>query len=141
MICHFCNREAVAKCASCGLAICADHGKRYCQVCSNAVFSQEDASSERPGRAYLQCPPKPGMPTIYLDDDGPPECYRCQALARKVCQNCHNLYCREHAGKGEWCDQCTRGARFANWLTGAMVVTVVGSALLFYLLGQFEALR
>src|SRR5206468_2250559 len=114
MICHFCTRETAVKCVSCGLAICGDHGARYCHVCSGAVFSKEVPPAQ--GTAYLQCPPKPRMETIYIDDDGPPECYRCQGIARRVCQNCHNLFCREHGGKGDWCDLCTHSARVGNWL-------------------------
>ena len=135
MICHYCNQQAAGKCQSCGLAICPAHGERYCQVCSEAVFAPQE-SSHGDGKAYLQCPPKPEIPTIYLDDDGPPECYRCQALARKVCQNCHNLFCREHAGKNGWCDQCTESARVGTWLATAIVGTLVGLALLCYLLNS-----
>jgi hypothetical protein len=128
MICHFCNREASGKCASCGLAICAEHGDRYCQVCSEAVFSREKVTGEREDPGYLQCPPRPEMPTIYLDDDGPPECYQCQGLARKVCQNCHNLYCLEHAGQEGWCAKCSQAARIGYWIIiaiGAWVSVVM----------------
>src|SRR5437667_3683628 len=139
MICHFCNQETAAKCVSCGLAICRDHGERYCHVCSGAVFSKEVPGAE--GKAYLQCPPKPRMETIYIDDDGPPECYRCQAMARRVCQNCHNLFCREHAGKDDWCDLCAKSARLGNWLATGIVAAVLGVALLFLALSQIPALR
>jgi hypothetical protein len=131
MICHFCNRETTRKCESCGLAICPDHGDRYCHGCSGAVFSKEVPGAE--GKAFLQCPPKPRMETIYLDDDGPPECYQCQGLARRVCQNCHNLYCAEH-GTAQWCDQCARAARVGTWLTVGIVAVLVGLTVLFYLL-------
>jgi hypothetical protein len=136
MICHFCQREATGKCVSCGLGFCSDHGKRYCQVCSNAVFSEGTAPAPREGKGYLQCPPRPEMPTIYLDDDGPPECYRCQGLAFKVCQGCHNLFCRDHAGKGGCCEQCTKAARLANWVMAGIVCTAAGLALAYFLLSQ-----
>jgi hypothetical protein len=141
MLCHFCHREAVRKCVSCGLGICPEHGERYCQVCSGAVFSKDQPSGQGEGKAYLQCPPKPQMETIYIDDDGPPECYRCQALARRVCQNCHNLFCQEHAGKGDWCDQCTKAGRLGNWLTVGIVVVLAGLSLLFYFLNQLPLPR
>jgi hypothetical protein len=131
MMCHFCSREAAGKCESCGLGICPNHGARYCQVCSEAVFCRETESGKG-GKAYLQCPPKPAIPTIYLDDDGPPECYACQGLAHKVCHNCHNLFCREHAGSGDWCGQCTRAARVGTWLTLGMVGVLAGLSLLFF---------
>jgi hypothetical protein len=51
------------------------------------------------------------MPTIYLDDDGPPSCHVCDGLARLICENCHNLYCAEHAGRRGWCAECTRSGR------------------------------
>jgi hypothetical protein len=134
MICHFCNQETTRKCESCGLAICATHGERYCQVCSGAVFSKEVPGAE--GQAYLQCPPKPRMETIYIDDDGPPECYRCQGLARRVCQNCLNLYCPEHAGTKEWCDQCAKSARIGTWLAVGIFALIVGLTVLFYFLSD-----
>jgi hypothetical protein len=134
MICHYCNQEAAAKCVNCGLAICPAHGPRYCPVCSEAVFTTDLPGSH--GQAYLQCEPKPRMQTIYLDDDGPPECYRCGAIARRVCQNCHNLYCREHAGTDQWCDQCARAARVGTWLTAGIVAVIVVLAVLFYFLGR-----
>jgi hypothetical protein len=139
MICHFCNQETSRKCDSCGLAICSTHGERYCHVCSGAVFSKEVPGAE--GKAYLQCPPKPRMETIYLDDDGPPECYRCQALARRVCQNCLNLYCPEHAGTKEWCDQCAKAARVGTWLTAGVVTLIVGLTVLFYFLSQHAGIQ
>jgi hypothetical protein len=123
MICHYCNREAPAKCISCGLAICPEHGTRYCHVCSGAVFSRERTEGEREEQLFLQCPPKPRMETIYLDDDdGPPECYCCPALARHVCADCHNLYCRDHAGVGQFCGRCAKGARLGNWIIAGILL-------------------
>jgi hypothetical protein len=134
LICHYCNHEAHGKCASCGLAVCPAHGGRYCCVCSNAVFAVE--KPEDPfGRQFLQCPPKPQMQTIYLDDDGPPECYACQGIARKVCQNCHNLFCKEH-GKDGWCDECTKQARVGTWLTAGIVAAMFILAGVIYLVGS-----
>ena len=133
MICHYCSQETTRKCASCGLAICPAHGDRYCHVCSEAVFSKKGPGSE--GKAFLQCPPKPRMETIYIDDDGPPECYRCQSLARRVCQNCLNLYCQQHAGTAEWCDQCAKAARFGTWLAVGMVGATVVLTAMFYIYG------
>ncbi|HYV40062.1 MAG TPA: hypothetical protein VE988_30530 [Gemmataceae bacterium] len=141
MICHYCTREAARKCVSCGLAICSEHGNRYCHVCSGAVFSKDALTGEREEKGYLQCPPRPEMPTIYIDDDGPPECYRCQALARKVCQNCHNLFCLKHGGNKDWCDRCTEGARTATWVMTAIICAIVGLSLLFFLLSQTIAPR
>jgi hypothetical protein len=136
MICHYCQREAAAKCVSCGLAICPDHGNRYCQVCSGAVFSREDHRFQREEKGYLQCPPKPRMETIYLDDDGPPECCKCQAFAKRVCQNCHNLFCREHIGKDDWCPDCIKASRIGTWLAVGMVASMAGLSLLSLFLGR-----
>jgi hypothetical protein len=134
MICHFCNHEAAAKCVSCGLAICPEHGDRYCKVCSGAVFSREVMTGERAERGYLQCPIKPPMETIYLDDDGPPECYRCHGLARQVCQICHRIYCKDHAAKGNMCDACAKSARLGTWIALAILAVVSGMSVLFCLL-------
>ena len=136
MICHFCTNEAAGKCASCGLGICPEHGGKYCRVCSGAVFSHETVTGERQEKGYLQCPPKPEMETIYIDDDGPPECYQCQGLARKICHNCHNLFCKEHAGQGDWCDRCTHSARVGTWVTAGVVAVIGGLSLVFFVLSR-----
>ena len=62
-------------------------------------------------------------------------------IARRVCQNCHNLVCREHLGKGDWCDLCTQSARVGNWLATGIVAAVLGVSVLFLLLSQSPALR
>src|SRR5262249_55203395 len=135
MICHYCNREALGKCISCGLAICPDHGNRYCKVCSNAVFSHETATGQREGKAYLQCPAKEPMPTVYIDDDGPPECYECQRLARRVCQTCHNLFCPLH-GHGDQCQTCHKASAVATWVTIAAITIICVLSLVFFLVNH-----
>jgi hypothetical protein len=140
--CHYCEKEALDRCASCGLGMCADHGNRYCQVCSGAVFSRERETGERQEQLFLQCPPKPMMKTIYLDDDdGPPECYACSGLARHVCQNCHEIYCREHAGTGGHCDQCSKAARVGNWMIAGMLVVIGILTTVAFLVNQGAAIQ
>src|SRR5262249_20281233 len=116
MICSFCSKEAAGKCVGCGTWMCRDHGQEYCPNCSAGIYSREAEPTAGHGKGYLQSPSKPRMETIYIDDDGPPSCYRCQGLARKICQNCHQLVCPKHAVKGDWCDQCAQSARTGTWL-------------------------
>jgi hypothetical protein len=135
--CHYCSHDASARCTSCGLWICRDHGDKYCQVCSGAVFSKEKASDQREERLFLQCPPKPMMQTIYLDDDdGPPQCYACPSLARFVCQNCHALFCRDHGRKAGFCDACMKAARFGNWMIAALLLVLAIFAVVAFLVNQ-----
>jgi hypothetical protein len=136
MLCKFCTKEAAGKCVGCGAGICRDHGQEYCPECAAAVYAQDADPTAGYGKGYLQSPAKPRMETIYVDDDGPPSCYRCQGLARKICQNCHQLYCPEHAGKGEWCDQCAKAARTGTWMMLGIVAAVVALALLFFFISK-----
>src|SRR5689334_894887 len=114
MQCHECEAEAVGQCRVCGKGFCGGHGAELCRGCATAIVASEPHSRPTVKQAYLQCVSRPRMPTVYLDDDGPPECYRCQAYARFVCQNCHNLYCAEHAGNAQWCEQCVKQAKSSS---------------------------
>jgi hypothetical protein len=136
MLCKFCTREAAGKCVGCGAAICPDHGQDYCPSCAGAVYSQDADPTVGHGKGYLQSPAKPRMETIYIDNDGPPSCYRCQALARKICQNCHQLYCPEHAGSADWCDQCAKSARAGTWWTLGILAGIAALAVLFFILSK-----
>jgi hypothetical protein len=78
------------------------------------------------------------MPTIYLDDDGPPSCYVCDGLARHLCENCQNLYCPEHGGRRGWCEECTRTSR-AGLLLSFAVFGFIGAVLvLMYVLDRIQ---
>jgi hypothetical protein len=134
MICAFCTNEAVGKCVGCGAAMCRDHQQEYCASCAAGIYSRQADPTVGHGKGYLQSPSKPRMETIYIDDDGPPECYRCQALARKICQNCHQLVCAEHAVKGDWCDQCAQSARLSTWMTLGILLGLTVLALGYFLL-------
>jgi hypothetical protein len=136
MNCTVCGNEAIGKCVGCGAPLCRDHGPEYCPACAVGVFSREAAPTVGHGKGYLQSPEKPRMETIYIDDDGPPSCYLCQALARKICQNCHQLVCKEHVVKGDWCDQCARSARLGTWLTLGILGGVTALAVLFFVLSK-----
>ena len=53
---------------------------------------------------------------------------------REICQNCHQLYCAEHAGTTEWCVQCAKSARIGTlWVLG-ILTGVVLLALAFFLI-------
>jgi hypothetical protein len=136
--CHECSGEAVGKCKSCGLAFCSGHGADLCRTCA-VGFMELEPGRARPGvRVFLQCENRPRMPTVYLDDDGPPACHVCDGLARHVCENCHQLYCPEHAGRRGWCEECTRSSR-AGLLLSLGVFGFIGVVLfLMYALEKFQ---
>lgn len=140
MLCHVCEEPAAGKCKSCGLAYCGGHGCDYCRTCAVAIMPTGPGSSAFRQTGFLQCVSKPRMKTVYVDDDGPPECYECGGLARKICQNCQNLYCLEHAGKGEWCASCAKTAQSSLRL-GLLVLLAMGAAMvvlnLWHLLVRF----
>lgn len=111
MQCHECEADAVGQCRICGKGFCGGHGADLCRGCATAIVAVESPRSPMVKQQYLQCVSRPRMPTVYLDDDGPPECYACQAYARYVCEGCHSLYCQEHGSKDRWCVQCARESR------------------------------
>ncbi len=63
----------------------------------------------------------------------PPACYECKGLARAVCRNCRNHYCREHAGTGALCQACGRSARL-GLIVFALALAIAAGVLL---LGAF----
>src|SRR5438874_12453087 len=128
MTCHVCRAEAVGRCYHCGRLYSATHDvKGYCTTCTSAVHVPlEDkvttgpAPGSRSGRAWWR--PK------VEEDPGPPSCYRCDGLAHRVCRNCENLYCPEHAGPADLCDQCGRSARVAMWITLGILLVLLALA-------------
>jgi hypothetical protein len=137
MGCHVCHAEAVGRCYACGRLYCAAHDIRgNCSVCATAVhvpladkISPSAVSDPRP-RAWWR--PK------VEEDPGPPSCYRCGGLARRVCRNCENLYCPEHAGRGDLCDSCTRSSRMALWILIGVGLSLLAIALVPLLLEKLH---
>jgi hypothetical protein len=134
MSCELCQQPAVTACEVCGTGFCSDHVSPFCFRCATAIRSFErirggsstaivaaDREPHYSGKGYLQCASQ-GRPTIHVEDAGPPACYRCQGLARRVCQNCQSLYCQQHAGRGDLCDVCERSARLGLFILGGMVL-------------------
>ena len=136
MLCDICQRPASCRCGTCNLYCCDDHGGERCFRCAGELTRVEltvdperemgvwtaDRYSRPSGKGYLQCYSKPAMPTIYIDDDGPPECYECGALARQICSSCQNLFCPEHAGTKSICASCARSSLLGIIVFGIMVV-------------------
>jgi hypothetical protein len=46
-----------------------------------------------------------------------------------VCRNCENLYCLEHAGRGELCGRCTRSSWMAMWILMGVLLLLLAMAL------------
>jgi hypothetical protein len=140
MQCELCQHEAVGACKACGTGFCADHAAPFCFRCATAIIAVERSPSstsvvadDRPprysGKGYLQCTAR-SRPTIHVEDPGPPACYRCQALARRVCRNCQGLFCPEHAAGDELCDLCARSSRLGLVVLGAMLLLMAALLLL-----------
>lgn len=125
MLCDICQQPATEQCPVCWTPLCADHGGPVCCHCaaaarnstggpsaptSTAIYTTERNSRRVWARSYLPCTMRPGMPTIYLEDPGPPSCHECQGLARQLCRHCQQLFCPEHAGGPELCRQCARSS-------------------------------
>jgi hypothetical protein len=121
------------------LAFCGGHGADYCRRCAVAVTAPGPVGLGPRQTGFLQCVSKPRMKTIHLDDEEPPSCHRCGGLARHICQNCHSLYCREHAGRQGWCDECTRAARNGLILSAAVFGFICVMGLLIVLLNWLQS--
>jgi len=139
MLCHECAEEAAGKCKSCGLAFCSGHGANLCRNCAVGIMSLGPTRG-RAGQEqlFLQCENRRRMPTIYLDDDGPPSCYVCEGLARHICENCQNLYCPEHGGQRGWCAGCTESSRVGLFLSLGVFGFISVVLLLMYALDKIQ---
>lgn len=125
MSCYLCEREAVDRCFTCGQLFCELHGKMNCQRCATGI-APGSGRDDRISALLLARNAKPGWWRPQpAEDFEPPACHECKALARRVCSNCGNRYCPEHAGKNGWCAACVRSARLGNlYLT--FVFSLVG---------------
>jgi hypothetical protein len=97
------------------------------EVPADTAIYTTDRDSRYSGTGYLQCYTKPGMPTIYLDDTGPPECHLCQGLAKVICRNCHQLVCPEHSSGSDLCRSCAG----SSWVGLVVAVLAIGLFCLF----------
>ncbi len=140
MQCHECDNEAVGQCRSCGRAYCGGTGAELCRSCAVAIVAGEPPGGRGPLRQFLQCEDRPRIPTVYLDDadPGPPSCHICDGLARTVCENCHQLYCPEHAGRRGWCQECTRTARTGMLISLGVFGFILAVLTVMYLVEQFH---
>ncbi len=148
MLCDVCQRTAAGRCNGCNAYYCPDHGGQYCFRCAATLVPADaeikapaletavytvDRASRWAGRGYLQCTIEPGMPTVYLDDRGPPACGVCGGLARKICSHCLSLFCPEHAGTATLCQSCVRSSRMGIFILAAVFLLF---GLLVLLLGR-----
>jgi hypothetical protein len=137
MVCHECAQEAAGQCRSCRRAFCSGHGAELCRTCAVSVTTADNAS-RLVARRYLQCENARRMPTVFLDDPGPPACYFCEGLARQLCENCHNLYCPDHAGCPGWCAGCTHSARTGMRFAALVFLFLALILLLMWILNQSQ---
>ncbi len=139
MFCHECHQGAVGRCRSCGLAFCSGHGADLCRACSGAIVVP-GTRLQRAGeeRTFLQCQNARRMPTVYLNDDGPPSCHVCDGLAKSICENCHELYCPEHAGRRGWCVNCTSSSRVGVVVSAGIFAFIAAVFVLAFLLEKLH---
>jgi hypothetical protein len=97
--------------------------KGNCSACATAIHVPLDDkvsagnAPASPTRAWWR--PK-------VDEDpGPPSCYRCGGLAKRICRNCENLYCGEHAGRSDLCDSCARSSWMALWIMLGVLIVIL----------------
>lgn len=147
MLCVVCERVAAGWCQGCGALYCSDHGGGRCFRCAGAFIGVEpechppaapnaaiftlDRQSHWSGKGYLQCLGPSALPTVYVDDPGPPACHECGGLAKKVCSNCHTLFCGDHAGTAVLCRSCLRSSRLGMAVL-ATVIVLLGLLMLLY---------
>jgi hypothetical protein len=129
MSCHVCGQEAVGRCYNCGALFCAQHGDTNCFRCDTS-FMAGDPRPDRISAAPRQTAPhagwwRPQPAEAYT----PPACYECQGIARRVCANCQQRYCPEHAGKNGVCAECHQSSYVGIAILGAIAV-VFGIVLL-----------
>lgn len=133
MNCHFCNREAVDRCFSCGELFCEEHGRVDCRRCETAI-APGDCRQDRVSARPLSPSARPGWwrPQPAEDFD-PPACYECKGLARVVCRNCGSYYCWEHAGKNGLCAECARSSRIGTLILLIIFGLIAGMVVLSWL--------
>jgi hypothetical protein len=130
MKCHICGLEAVGRCYACGNLFCDKHGDVNCLRCETGIVEGDfraDRVTTGPREARAQRPwwrPQVG------EDFDPPACHLCHALARRVCRNCQNLYCPEHAGAAELCSRCAHSSLLGLFVLGGVLLLLLGLILL-----------
>jgi hypothetical protein len=110
MHCYRCERAAVDRCYTCGALFCEEHGNVNCEQCDTAIAPGDCRPDRITARPRTERPQQPWWRPQPADDFEPPSCYQCRGLARRVCRNCRNRYCPEHAGKNDLCAACMRSS-------------------------------
>ena len=129
MSCHVCGREAVGRCDNCGALYCAQHGDGNCVQCDTSIMAGDprgDRISAAP-RAALQRPgwwrPQPA------EGYSPPACYECGGIAQRVCLNCRDRFCPDHAGGNGLCARCNQSS-YLGIVVLAVVALIFGALML-----------
>src|SRR5437588_7013007 len=138
MHCHLCQREAVDRCYTCGELFCEEHGDVNCVRCATGIVAG-DNRADRITKASLSKAARPAWwRPQEAEDYTPPACHECQGLARYVCVNCSQRYCREHAGKDGLCLRCQRALRGGNVFLALLILGLVGLVVLGLLRGWVQ---
>ena len=123
MNCHICGTEAMGRCYSCGSLFCEAHGDDInCQQCATGII-EGDFRADRITTSPRAATARPGWWRPQpAEDFEPPACYICKALARRICRNCRELYCNEHAGAAELCETCARSSLLGLFILGGVLL-------------------
>jgi hypothetical protein len=125
--CHICGDEAVGRCYACGALFCAAHGDVNCTRCETGIV-EGDFRADRITTAPRTSTARPAWwRPQRAEDFEPSACYICKGLARRVCRNCHEVYCPDHAGAAELCESCTRSSLLGLFILGGilLILTVI----------------
>ena len=134
MSCQDCGAEAVGRCYNCGALFCERHGNTNCIRCDGSFMAGDprpDLVTATP-RQVAQQPGwwRPQPAEAYT----PPACYQCQGIARRVCTNCQQRFCPEHAGRNGLCAECHQSSYL-----GIVILGAIGLAFaIVLLLGWFQ---
>ena len=125
MSCHICGQEAIDRCYTCGQLFCGEHGRVNCIRCETGI-APADNRADRISAGRLR-DEKTGRVAWWraqeAEDFEPPSCHICQGLARRVCRNCQQHYCAEHAGPSYLCQTCGRSSLLGIWcLLGGLAI-------------------
>ncbi len=130
MSCHVCNAEAVGRCYNCGALYCDQHGDGNCVRCDTSIMAG-DPRPDRISAAPRGAVQRPGWwRPLPAEGYTPPACRDCGGIAHRVCPNCRQRFCPEHAGHNGLCARCNESS-YLGIVVLAGVALILGALLLF----------
>lgn len=127
MSCFICKSEAVTRCHTCGELICEAHGGKddLCPHCAGGIMAGDPRATNISVEPIKADQHKGWWRPKEAETYTPPACYECKGLARAVCRNCHEHYCRDHAGPSGLCKACGQSANLGLYVIAGVGVIVL----------------